>query len=83
MLVYACVERRASERARDYASVCEREEKRKGEGTKQAGREESNVPALISANRSMEYFLCEMNIIGTPGIFRMRRLRSLSQVATM
>lgn len=36
-----------------------------------------------SGMRSMVNLRWEMYMMGTPGIFRMRRLRSLSQVATM
>ncbi len=36
-----------------------------------------------SGIRSMLYFLLLMNMIGTPGILRIFRFKSLSQVATM
>jgi len=36
-----------------------------------------------SGMRSIVNLRCEMYMIGTPGILRMRRLRSLSHVATM
>lgn len=41
------------------------------------------LPPKASGIRSMLYLRCEMNMMGTPGILRIRRFKSLSHVATM
>lgn len=40
-------------------------------------------PIVASGRRSIEYLWLWMYMMGTPGILRMRRRRSRSQVATM
>jgi hypothetical protein len=41
------------------------------------------INVIHSSNSNNTYLRCVMYIMGTPGILRMRRLRSRSHVATM
>jgi len=57
--------------------------KKKNDEKKRGKKRRTRSPPYASGRRSMLYCLEAMYMMGIPGIFRILRFRSLSQVATM